>query len=148
MPQQPGYFEGVPPGQNPNIGNGRMMQGGEHPPFFNQHQNANEQFNYPMQGGQFARQPLHPEQRFDGPNFEMGQRPEHNFAAGPPNVSNPHLQLRNPAELPRSHPGGIRSKSLCYQHLVSGASKIKKFMGRLKNEVLPPRHPSAVIGES
>ena len=124
---QPPNLDFYPPYlQNPPMGGPRMMPGGGPPPGMFMHHPPGEGI-YPF-----------PPQQMQGVPFDPSlQRP---FQPIMPGDKDPQTGLRRP--------------NLSLKPLTSGnfllsfldMSKPKRFLHRLRTEILPPRHPSATIG--
>jgi hypothetical protein len=132
MQQPPFYSKDQVQNRNLDTG-GRNMQR-EDPQYYPQDLN-----------GQFANQQMPHDSRFEHASFDPSVgRTDHSFSSGPPIMQNPLMMLRNPTPPPR--PPNRENKYDCLLKNSSGMSKAKRFIFRLKTELLPPRHPSAVIG--
>lgn len=73
--------------------------------------------------------------RFDHINMSQPSMPSFDSNAPPGSLNNQVMALRNPN--PPINP---------INHQFVGMSKAKRFIQRLKTEIVPPRHPSAVAG--
>ena len=142
-PQMPPHPINRPPFHGGDPMMERRIEHEERPPIFYPSQdNRDGPMGYPRQEEHFSQPQMLPDSPYERPEFDQNIIPDRQFSV---NGGGPLMPLRNPNDS-ESSINPRHSKNFKVNSLVIGASKAQRFLFRLKNEILPPRHPSAIVG--